>query len=478
MYLLPYFFSIFQLFFFLSFASLSALNYNKSYNFIAFNLIQFNLLNLIFFSLFYFPIEVTFLNVLESSSSKSFFLTICVSVLIIFFIQLLKNSDYLFAPSNIINFLFLYISFFGLLGLFYANDFITFILFSELLAIPTFFIIFINKNTAQIFSAFKYLIVNSIGTILFSYFFAIVMFTYGVSNFSDYFALIQNGLAFDSQLHTFTTFVFFLAILIKFGIFPFHFWVVDIYKNSTLFFLLYASTFSKIGFVIVFFEFFNTLQFGSTYLFVFTITFSAFFSSIAILRLQVLNFRDLIAYSSINNTSFFLLALSYADFYTSVFFFVTYSATLLFLVKNFSDIRTSTFSELSNFYNINTLLQVKPFAYLLTGLGFIFLSGLPPFGVFFPKLFVFAGIFGLGFFSNIFNYMFAFIFIFSSFAFLYAYFKFFFTPFFFRPIEFLKNLLTYVKPNVALYTHLELFSIFIFILFNVIGPIWFYFFSF
>lgn len=478
MYLVPYFISIFQFFAFLSFVSIFSINYNKSYNFIAFNLIQLNFLNLIFFNLFYFPIELTFFNVLESWSSKSFFITIFIAVLGFFFIHLLKSSNFFFAPANFIAFLFLYISFFGLFGLLYANDFIGFILFSELLTIPTFFIIFMNNNTAQIFSAFKYLIINSIGTIFFSYFFSIIIFMYGVSNFSDYFLLLQNGVSFDSQFNNFTIFILFIAISVKFGLFPFHFWIIDIYGNSTLFFLLYASTFSKVGFMIIIFELFNTIQIGQYYLFVFITIFSAFFSSIAVLRLPVLTFRNLIAYSSINNTSFFVLSLMYNDFNVVALFFLTYIASLIFLVKNFSDLRTTNFTEITNFVIDSTFIQVTPFAYALTGLAFILLSGLPPFGAFFPKLFVFFGIFHSGLFSGIFNYVFAFIFIFSSFSFLYIYFKFFFIVFFFNPTQFLKNLVTFVKSTRNSLTIVQFFSLLILITIASISPIYFYLFIF
>lgn len=163
--------------------------------------------------------------------------------------------------------------------------------------------------------------------------------------------------------------LFSLFISMKLSIFPFHFWFLNICYRFPNFVLFLSSSFHKIP-VFLIILLFNPI-FNLNFIMVSTIL-TVLLSGF--MMLSSIDFRAVVVCSSVGNNSWFFLS-SMLDLFSFMFFFSMYCFFLFLLI-----------SELSVF--------TKPLMVKLVGgrlslfYYVVFLSGLPPFPVFFGKIFI------------------------------------------------------------------------------------------
>lgn len=184
-------------------------------------------------------------------------------------------------------------------------------------------------------------------------------------------------------------FLFTLFVFLKLSIFPFHFWFLNICYRFPNFILYLSSSFHKIPVFLIFLIFNPPFHFWLSSV---SICLTVFLSGLLIL--SSLDTRAVIVSSSIGNNSWFLLS-SMVDFFIFFLFVIFYSLFLFFLFFHFYNL--TKFSPSS--------LERSNFSFFWSVL---FIRGLPPFPLFYIKLFLLLTIV-----AN-FHFVFIFTFIFSA----------------------------------------------------------------
>jgi NADH-quinone oxidoreductase subunit N len=478
MFFVLFFLSIFFLFFVLVFSSFFSFNYSRTLFKSLYSLIFFFIFIFChFFTTYFYPISNSLLVGLNNWTTTFLFSTFIFALHLFFIVIFFTGRFNFFGFQNLSSFFFYYVSVVFSIFLAHADDFILFVSFSELIAIPTYLLFFFTNKTPSILSSFKYLIINSLGTLFICFSFLFAFYYFGVSCFSDLFLIFQYPQIWIHDFEVgyyFFQFFFWIGIIVKFGLFPFHFWVPDIYQNISKFGLVLLAIFSKLPFMPVLFEVGRTLVLSS-YIewFGYFLLLSIFYSSIRAFFdafSNKLTFRKMIAYSSINNLAIIFFLSFSSNFYTFFYFNFFYFLSSFLVFITYFDIALSTpFRELPSFsyiyknsdspVGVSYVYQSYKSSIFLFFFAIFLLSGLPPFGFFFAKFLGFSAIFSFNFF---FNYIFfGLSFILSSFVFIYAYFKFTYYLFFLSPFEFTNFFISLNKKPFSFKDYIRVFAFFI-----------------
>nr|YP_010719158.1 NADH dehydrogenase subunit 2 [Sirex nitobei]WDR47208.1 NADH dehydrogenase subunit 2 [Sirex nitobei] len=226
------------------------------------------------------------------------------------------------------------------------------------------FIPLLNNNTK--FSSemsFNYFISQSFGSIIF--FLASMQLSLN--------SLIYTSILFYSILNMkmFWLMLISLSMILKLGLFPFHYWYPKVIKNISWMNMFILSTWLKISplMIMLFFPLINKIWF-----------ISIFFSMIiSLMGLNQTSLRLIMCFSSMNHLSWMTMNIILNKF-SWLIYFIIYTLIMLSSIIPF------------NLFNLNTLTDLFKMMYSyknmksLILLNFFSLSGLPPFLGFYPKL--------------------------------------------------------------------------------------------
>jgi len=232
-----------------------------------------------------------------------------------------------------------------------------------------------------------------------SFYFLFLLFMFSCSNFvifwvfMEFIILIFMGVSYTLFLNNFSSLIlyfllqtvssfrillfylypvsilFSMFVCIKLSIFPFHFWFINICYRFPNFVLFLVSSFHKIPIFLIF------LIFSPLYNFYFIVCSSILTILISgAIMLRSLDFRAIIVSSSVGNNSWFLLS-SFVDFFSFILFFSVYC---FFLILLFIEIGVFSKPLVSSLSKGNHLLLFYV----------IFIRGLPPFPIFFSKMYI------------------------------------------------------------------------------------------
>nr|YP_010250543.1 NADH dehydrogenase subunit 2 [Cerceris quinquefasciata]QTV22624.1 NADH dehydrogenase subunit 2 [Cerceris quinquefasciata] len=153
-----------------------------------------------------------------------------------------------------------------------------------------------KKNLSNIFT---YMIIQTISSLLI------------MINFIDSMSMINNFYFFE------------IGILIKLGIFPFHYWVIMIMNNMNWIIIFMLSSIQKIIPLMMIYlsEFSNKMNF----ILILSILLCSFW------MMKQNNFKKIIAYSSIINSSWMMMMM-FLNKFNCMFYFLIYSLTMLCLI--------------------------------------------------------------------------------------------------------------------------------------------------
>lgn len=203
-------------------------------------------------------------------------------------------------------------------------------------------------------------------------------YTLFINNFSSlilYF-LIQTLSSFSILIFYLYPFpiLFTMSLFLKLSMFPFHFWFLNVCYRFPNFVLFLVSSLHKFPIFLLILIFSPSMNFYAVSIsLVLTMLVSGF------IMLSSVDFRAVLVSSSVGNNSWFLLS-SLVDLFTFTLFFFVYSLTLYLL---FSELRLFSKFTLHSFSK----------GYFAPLLYVVMLSGLPPFPIFFVKIFVIMSFF-------------------------------------------------------------------------------------
>ena len=313
----------------------------------------------------------------EATPLGNFFFALTVIVFLSLFVVKNKNRNSLFQL--------LLLTAFGFI--FYASDLITFFVGWEVMSWSSYFII---AKTSDLKTLQKYIVFNLAAA--FAMLGAIVMI-YGYCGTFSY-----GGIDFASVPESATlviSLLLLIAIFIKSGIIPFHYWVVDTYESAnSVFSAILSAIISKAG-IFAFILFFVQLI-GMKHLpdLLFdAVAWAGALTSIAA-TFKAINedvMKRLLAYSSIAQLGYIITVLAILNgsaVEAGLYHTVIHAFVKLLLFINIATVITLTGK--TKFSELGSLLNRYPALFVLMVIGIITLAGMPPLGGFNSKFLIYS----------------------------------------------------------------------------------------
>jgi NADH-quinone oxidoreductase subunit N len=251
---------------------------------------------------------------------------------------------------------------------------------------------FMLADTKSTESGFKYLLFGALASTIMLYGFSLVFGFTGTTNLYQLADMLNAG-----GLAPLTAFGLLALILVGLGfkvsLVPFHFWAPDVYEGAPTPVSGFLSTASKAaGFAVLIRLFFVAFpNFAESWTLVLAVLSAITMTVGNLLTLQQTNIKRLLAYSSIAHAGYTLIgvvALSQLGATSVVFYLAAYIATNLLafgIVMAFSRV-----TGLEDIKDYSGLSRRSPLLGLMMLAAFLSLAGMPPFGGFVAKVFVFA----------------------------------------------------------------------------------------
>lgn len=279
-----------------------------------------------------------------------------------------------------------------------TSDFIITFLLLELSSMPIYALIALPKNRFAIEAAVKYLIFGSLASQLFIISYIFYSYLIGSNTINDlkFFYIFNETANFSVDVENVFSIFFFISIFIKFGVGPFYNWLIDVYQASSFPMFVYNSTISKlivaVPLVTIGSQIFVTPMQG----FVFTglLVYSSFHSVVNMFFQS--NIRRVFGYSSVINFSFLMLILFFMSGPSGAYIFYKYLIfynLILFFSYGIFNIYKIGYSERQEPQTIEDFTKNNSRNLsLIMSSAIIFSSGLPPFGIFYAKAYVYGAI--------------------------------------------------------------------------------------
>ena len=295
-----------------------------------------------------------------------------------------KSDGRLFSLSNL-----MLLSIAGINGLVFARDIFTMYVFIEVIAVASYIMITIDKTEGALEGGFKYLMISSIATAMMLFAVALFFLTAGGTGFEDIAAAIRN---FGGNYLLLAAIMLFIAgLFIKGGLMPFHAWLPGAYSQAPAGVSVFlggivtktAGIFTLIRF------FYSATGFNENMktVLLFVGAFSVIVGAIAAITQK--DFKKLLAYSSISQTGYIVLALGAGTAFAI--------AAALFHIFNHAVFKAQLFINSASVEKQTGRLDADTFGGLgykmpitsgTTAIAFLSASGIPPFAGFWSKLLI------------------------------------------------------------------------------------------
>jgi proton-translocating NADH-quinone oxidoreductase chain N len=290
------------------------------------------------------------------------------------------------------------ITIFGTLLLISSYDLMSMYLAIELQSFCSYILSSFKRNSEfSAESGLKYFILGafSSGFLLFG-----CSLVYGFTGTTNYelISLLFVSLSFNS-FHNCGIFIgllfIFVSFLFKISAAPFHVWSPDVYEGSPTNITAFFAIVPKLGILV----FFLRLFFDSSYLFIVSFQGFLIMSSIASMligsfgAIWQIKIKRLLAFSAIGHVGYMLIGLcccSIESIYAVIFYCLIYvmmsilSFSLILTIRKNSDLKKFKYIE-----DLTIVSKVNPFIGVSFLIVFFSIAGIPPFGGFFSKMFLF-----------------------------------------------------------------------------------------
>ena len=327
------------------------------------------------------------------------FILICKAVIIIFtilfFITMydnVKKENYLYVELPLL----ILFSLEGMFLLISSNDLFTLYLALELQSLALYIICSINRySNIGIEAGLKYFILGSFSSAILLFGISLIYGFLGTTNYQELYLCLHPDFINDNLIILYFSFgCIVVGLLFKLAIFPFHFWISDVFEGSPNIITYFFALVPKISiffvlFRIIFVVFINFISFYS-----FIILFCSIFSILigSILALYQVKIKRFFAYSAIVHMGYILLSLflgNWLGVYTSFYYLFVYLLASVNIFTIFLAIYKNDNSNIKNIVDVISILHSNPFLSFIFAINLLSLAGIPPFAGFYGKLHVF-----------------------------------------------------------------------------------------
>ena len=330
----------------------------------------------------------TFVNNLLTKYIKLFILILAFLVIYISSNYLKRNQIYFFEYPILLLF-----SILGMLVMISANDLIVLYISIELQSLSLYVLVALRRSSIKgSEAALKYFILGSIASAVILYGCSMVYSVVGSTNYE----LIKqfSDQSFDNLILSLGLVLIISGVAFKLSAAPFHMWTPDVYEGSPTSVTTVLITLPKLAALIVLvnlllFPFQNQTFTWSPIIIIISIL-SMAIGSISAIKQD--NLKRLFAFSTIANIGYIMIGLaSVNDEAIKASFLYIFIYTLATLgVFSFIMILRREDRQLVTVSDISGLSKSKPLLALSVAILLLSLAGIPPFGGFFGKLFIFT----------------------------------------------------------------------------------------
>ncbi|GIR09677.1 MAG: NADH-quinone oxidoreductase subunit N [Alphaproteobacteria bacterium] len=330
----------------------------------------------------------TFINSLLTKYIKLFILILAFLVIYISSNYLKKNQIYFFEYPVLLLF-----SILGMLVMISANDLIVLYISIELQSLSLYVLVALRRGSVKgSEAALKYFILGSIASAVILYGCSMVYSVVGATNYE----IIKqfSDQSFDNLILSLGLVLIISGVAFKLSAAPFHMWTPDVYEGSPTSVTTVLITLPKLAALIVLvnlllYPFQNQTITWVPIIIIISIL-SMAIGSISALKQD--NLKRLFAFSTIANIGYVMIGLaSVNDEAIKASFLYMFIYTLATLgIFSFIMILRREDRQLVTVSDISGLSRSKPLLALSVAILLLSLAGIPPFGGFFGKLFIFT----------------------------------------------------------------------------------------
>ncbi|MEF8831929.1 MAG: proton-conducting transporter membrane subunit [Candidatus Thermoplasmatota archaeon] len=207
----------------------------------------------------------------------------------------------------------------GILGSFITRDLFNFTVYLELASIGAIILVSSSDTNGAKLASFRYLMLYLLSSFFFIFSVGIIYVKTGYLNFY----LIQQNLVMDTEMKVGIT-IGFIALIMKAGIFPLHFWLPEAHSkaDTSVSALLSGLTVKVPIFGMILFVRYTSIEFLSTPLI--AVSFSSIFFGIFMAIFQT-NVKKLLAYSTVSQMGFVLIGISTLDIYATGIYVIAHA---------------------------------------------------------------------------------------------------------------------------------------------------------
>ncbi|MCL2567243.1 MAG: NADH-quinone oxidoreductase subunit N [Alphaproteobacteria bacterium] len=320
-------------------------------------------------------------------------------VIIFFFLIIAVISRIYLIDRGINQYEYIVIMLFFLVGnllMLSSNDFIAFYVTLELTTICTYVLMFMaKKDIFSIQAGIKYFLLGVLGTAFLLYGISLVYGYTGLTNWTEIRAALNGGA--QNWVLLMGLVMILVGIGFKLSLVPFHMWTPDVYRGVNKFMLLMLSVISKFSILFItiriLWEPFNGIISQWQQIIILLIVVSALIGFIV--AIYQTNIKSFIAYSSIANMSYMLMAAlapSAEAVKNLIIFSIAYGAALIGFVGTLMMLKRNN-QPIADIYDLKGLSKNFPYLAFMLSTFLISMAGLPITAGFFGKILVLYSVF-------------------------------------------------------------------------------------
>jgi NADH-quinone oxidoreductase subunit N len=293
------------------------------------------------------------------------------------------------------------LSILGMMIMISSGNFLSLYLGLELLSLPIYSLIIMNRSYISSEASMKYFIMGSIASGIFLFGISIIYGATGSIELKLINNIIIQSEAFSNIALRYGLVFIVSGLIFKFGAVPFHMWVPDVYEGSSIPVTLFVGTIPKIAALgmayRIFSDTFSNIGLELDLLFIIVGTTSLFIGNI--FALSQIDLKRLLGYSAIAHVGFVFLGFlgtDSIDFSSVIFYIIIYVLSSLGIFGSIIAF-SSKFKESNFIINYRGIGLKYPILSIMMLIFLFSLAGVPPTAGFYAKFFILKSLISYGY---------------------------------------------------------------------------------